>query len=464
MPAVSLVCPHCEKPVEVQVTGVTRSRPCPECGEMLMLQVAEKNKKAKRRALLMGGAVPEVPAETTLQIPSRQPVSAEPKPATASAKIENTDAPPPPAAKITSVPNAPEAPSEPAKAPQGAAEPEEPRPPTGSHARTLNFVPSHEPQVLPGDAFERMRMDPEIKEFRKRLIIGTGVVLGCIVLAFVVRSLTAGSGIEVKPHAESQTKAPVPAMIEEEPQPVAVPDGSLVFKAPGKQDFAKASMAEAPSSPVSSQLSMDLALSLEALRKFLAAPNWKERLAWSRPVNGLEERMAAFYATNADGPVAHDNIVESRESDGAFFEHTVVLEGGGRRTALVEKTPKGPRVDWAAFVGAGEMGWSQFMEEKPIQPVTMRVMVSDGFYYENQFGSPRLLKCVELRCISEPGAPVIHGYIERDSTTSQQIEFWLKQSEGAALPLTLKVKYPLNAPSAKQVWVMEVVRQGWQDS
>jgi hypothetical protein len=110
------------------------------------------------------------------------------------------------------------------------------------------------------------------------------------------------------------------------------------------------------------------------------------------------------------------------------------------------------------------MGWTQFMEERPAQPVTMRLMVSDGFYYENQFGSPRLLKCVELRCISEPGAPVIHGYIERDSTTSQQIEFWLKQSEGAALPLTLKVKYPLNAPSAKQVWVMEVVRQGWQDS
>lgn len=464
MPAVSLVCPHCEKPVEVQVTGVTRSRPCPECGEMLMLQVAEKNKKAKRRALLMGGAVPETPAETTLQIPSRKPVPAEPKPAIASAKIENSDDPPPPAAKITTASNAPESPVEPAKAPQAAAEPEEQRPPTGSHARTLSFEPSHEPQVLPGDAFERMRMDPQIREIRKKFIIGTAVVIGCIALAFVIRALTSGNAAEEKPGAARPPEAVVPAMIEEEPKPVAVPDGSLVFKAPGKQDFAKASMAEASSSPVASQLSMDLALSLEVLRKFLAAPNWKERLAWSRPVNGLEERMAAFYAKNADGPVVHDNIVESKESNGGFFEHTVVLEGGGRRTALVEKTPKGPRVDWAAFVGAGDMGWTQFMEERPAQPVTMRLMVSDGFYYENQFGSPRLLKCVELRCISEPGAPVIHGYIERDSTTSQQIEFWLKQSEGAALPLTLKVKYPLNAPSAKQVWVMEVVRQGWQDS
>jgi hypothetical protein len=208
---------------------------------------------------------------------------------------------------------------------------------------------------------------------------------------------------------------------------------------------------------------MDMALSVEALRKFLAAPNWKERLAWSRPVDGLEERMAAFYTKNADGPVAHENIVESKEASGDFFEHTVVLEGGGRRPVLVEKTAKGPRVDWAAFVGAGDIGWSQLMDEKPSLPVTMRVMVSDGFFYENQFGSPKLLKCLELRCVSEPGAPMIHGYLERDSNAAQQIEFWLKQSNGAALPLTLRLKYPLNAPSPKQVWVTEIVRQGWQD-
>lgn len=460
MPAVSLVCPHCEKPVEVQVTGVTRSRPCPECGEMLMLQVAEKNKKAKRRALLMGGAVPETPAETTLQIPSRNLPPEDPKPSAASAKIENSDVPPPPAAKFSSLPQPPGATLEAVNAP----EPEEPRPPTGSHARTLNFVPSHEPQVLPGDAFDRMRMDPEIKEFRKRLIVGTVVVIGCIALAFVIRGLTSGGSVAVKPDADRPSEAPAPAMIEDEPAPAPVPDGSLVFKATGKQDFAKATTASHSPSPVSSQLSMDLALSLEALRKFLAAPNWKERLAWSRPVNGLEERMAAFYAKNADGPVAHDNIVESKEASGGFFEHTVVLEGGGRRTALVEQTPKGPRVDWAAFVGAGDMGWTEFMTEKPAEPMTMRVMVSDGFYYENQFGSPRLLKCLELRSISEPGAPMIHGYLERDSTASQQIEFWLKQSEGAALPLTLRLKFPLNAPSSKQVWVADIVRQGWQDA
>lgn len=440
MPAVSLVCPHCEKPVEVQVTGVTRSRPCPECGEMLMLQVAEKNKKSKRRALLMGGSVPETPAESTLQIPTRK---------AAASKIEITEAPPP-------------VEEQPAKASAAPAESEEPRPFTGSHAGSLSFVPSHEPQVLPGDAFERMRMDPEIKEFRKRLIVGSGIVLGSIALVFLIRALSSGEDTEVNKTTTQEIET-APSLIQEEvPFPAPVPAGSLVFKATSKQDFAQATTS-ASSGATSSQLTMDMALSVEALRKFLAAPNWKERLAWSRPVDGLEERMAAFYSKNADGPVAHENIVESQEASGDFFEHTVVLEGGGRRPALVEKTANGPRVDWAAFVGAGDMGWSQLMDEKPHLPVTMRVMVSDGFFYENQFGSPKLLKCLELRCVSEPGAPMIHGYMERDSNAARQIEFWLKQSNGAALPLTLRLQYPLNAPLPEQVWVTEIVRQGWQD-
>jgi hypothetical protein len=71
---------------------------------------------------------------------------------------------------------------------------------------------------------------------------------------------------------------------------------------------------------------------------------------------------------------------------------------------------------------------------------------------------------LDLRCISEPGAPVIHGYIERDSNAAIQLEFWLKQSQGVALPLTLTLKYPLNSTSSNQVWVTGIVRQGWQDA
>lgn len=60
MPAISLTCPHCEKQVQVHLTGVTRSRECPSCGQVLMFQMAEKETQARRKALLMA---PETPVE-----------------------------------------------------------------------------------------------------------------------------------------------------------------------------------------------------------------------------------------------------------------------------------------------------------------------------------------------------------------------------------------------------------------
>ena len=58
MPAASLTCPHCEKSVEIQVTAVTRSRPCPECGSTIMLQVAGRQSRIKHKALLVSAMPP----------------------------------------------------------------------------------------------------------------------------------------------------------------------------------------------------------------------------------------------------------------------------------------------------------------------------------------------------------------------------------------------------------------------
>jgi hypothetical protein len=58
MPASSVFCPHCESHVEIQVAAVTRSRECPKCGETLVLQVAERDSAAKRKALLVAPVSP----------------------------------------------------------------------------------------------------------------------------------------------------------------------------------------------------------------------------------------------------------------------------------------------------------------------------------------------------------------------------------------------------------------------
>lgn len=52
MPLTSIVCPHCERSVEVQTTSVTRSRECPACGRKIILQLTSRDGKHRRMALL----------------------------------------------------------------------------------------------------------------------------------------------------------------------------------------------------------------------------------------------------------------------------------------------------------------------------------------------------------------------------------------------------------------------------
>lgn len=52
MPLTSIVCPHCERSVEVQTTSVTRSRECPACGKKIILLLTSPDGKHGRRALL----------------------------------------------------------------------------------------------------------------------------------------------------------------------------------------------------------------------------------------------------------------------------------------------------------------------------------------------------------------------------------------------------------------------------
>lgn len=398
MPATTLVCPHCEKTVEIQVSSVTRSRPCPECGQVVMLQMAEKTTKTKRRALLMQQNEPPAPA-----------------------------------------------------APQPRSE------------------PAYEPQPLPGDAFERMRMDPEIRQFRKRLMIGAGVV-GFIVLVLIVWSLlpsgaapqkASGAGEATTSPAAEKEKPAQPAM------PMLAPDetlppvnsGNLVFRPTGSSNLKTAS--PLPAANVSNENLAKLAAAQDVLTKFLEAPTWKQRVTMVRDKLRVASLMNIYYSKNADGPIAFDSIVETTEISPKFSEHVVVFEGGGRRLATVEHTASGPLVDWESFVGAGEMAWSDFLERKQASPTLFRVLVSPAGHYENSFGDPEVLSCYSLRNISEPGAKVVYGYAHKDSQLAKELDYRLQQSTDATVPMTLLLKFPSDAPVDFQVWIHQFVQYGW---
>lgn len=396
MPATKLVCPHCEKTVEIQVSTVTRSRPCPECGEMVMLQMAEKSTKTKRRALLMSQAEP--------------------------------------------------------------AEPAEPEPPK----------PSHEPQPLPGDAFDRMRMDPEIKAFQKKLILGASIVGGLVLVLVAVswfqsyreekatRELFGSENANAEAAAPAAAPTPSPAsMITPEDLPPPVTSGNLVFRPAGGEVKTASQTPTIPTEKLAR-----FAAGEDMVRQFLAAPNWRQRALTVRDQLRVAPLMSIYYSKNSDEPVSFDSLVEPTELPTGFSEHIVVFEGGGRRIATVEHTPSGARVDWESFVGAGEMAWSDFLAAKTTDPTLFRVLVSPAGHYENSFGDPEAIKCYSLRSITEPGAKVVYGYMDKQNPQVKELDFWLERSN-EAVPMILRLRFPPEAPVDFQVWIQQFVQAGW---
>ncbi len=397
MPATTLVCPHCEKTVEIQVSSVTRSRPCPECGQMVMLQMAEKTTKTKRRALLM-----------TQNEPGSAPLSSTPV--------------------------------------------------------------FQEPQPLPGDAFDRMRLDPEIQLFRRRLMIGAGTV-GIIVILMMVWSLWLSPPQPVEQLESKQAEAdvspslkdgktvlpPGTSMMPPEEPMLQVNSGNLVFRPPGSEGLKTATAL--PTTPGGDLAK--LAAAEETLIKFLQTSDWRQRVLLVRDQPRVGRLMSTYYAKNADGPIAFDSIVEATEVTPKFSQHVVVFEGGGRRTATIEHTSSGPRVDWESFVGAGEMGWSDFLDLKLAAPTLFRVLVSPAGHFENKFGDPDVLQCYSLRNISEPGAKVVYGYVEKGSALAKALDYQLQLSEDATVAMILRLKFPPDAPVDFQVWIHQFVQAGW---
>lgn len=381
---------------------------------MVMLQMAEKSTKTKRRALLMGQAEPAPPAS--------------------------------------------------------ADEPE--RPPTTSSMRRLE--PAHEPQVLAGDAFERMRMDPEIHQFRRRFVFGACVAAVIVIVLLVLNLLRSNDAAnerskfstalaqvgapEAAASKEGTPAHPVAPMIAPEELLPPVSSGNLVFRPPGSQELKTAKVSATAEGGANLAR---LAAAEEVIGKFLRAENWKQRALLVRQPKRVEPLMSIFYSKNADGPMAFDSLVEAKEISPQFSEHVVVFEGGGRRQATVEHTAEGPKVDWESFVGAGEMAWSDFLETKPGTPRLFRVLVSPAGHFENQFGDPSVLQCFSLRCVSEPGAKVVYGYVDKSNPLAREIDYWLQQSSDATVPMTLRLKFPLDATADFQVWIQQLVQAGW---
>ncbi|MCE9518290.1 MAG: hypothetical protein K8R87_01780 [Verrucomicrobia bacterium] len=405
MPLTCIVCPHCEQNVEVPTTSVTRSRECPNCGKSIILQLATRDGKVGRRALLT------VPRETSDYDNDG-----------ASALTGRTDS----------------------------------WPMVAGPRDRLIFDPEVQTRI------KQLQWGLVIFSSMIVLVVGnyyqwwSGPVNAIIRVGQLLRGTPT---LDVGDESTASSQSPSEIALEHwtskiEPQPSKVETQSSVVEP---------SHVPAPQVPAGTQLT-DLETAKQAVANFLTAKTVDERLGMIRDRTINEKRMRSYYALHGDGPVAYERI-EARDVNlhGAFtYTFNVVLAGGARREALVGKAKSGKYlVDWASFVLYSEMDWAELKAKRPHTGVMFRFLVTPANFYSGEFSDSEGLLCLKLVNPVEPQSPVIYGYLKKSETLGGVLKSIAEKSHGQAQPLMLKIAYPENSKSDNQVWITEFIGEGW---
>lgn len=400
MPAVLFVCPHCEKQAEVQVTSVTRSRPCPHCSEYVVLQVSCKDRKSKRKALLIAPPGTPVVADEPLVKPTPGP--------------------------------------------------------------------AYEPQSLQGEVFERMKLDPEVQEARRRFILGVAVVLGLVVIATVFHYLPDGSTTPAPPvvKVEDKDEAPTSAgssAVRLPKNAVGLRYGSASSDAGPQTTLTFQSVSgEVKKDPVEDTPVLPGPVA-EAAMHFLKARNTEELLDSVADRAVLDRVIRDHVATHPWEPVTYSklDLHQYGANNDRQWRLVASLADGSQREVNVVLDHGKHLVDWPSYVAWSTMGWKQFMSERPVSIQVFRVLADETTRFDNAFTDAQSLLCVRLLDPSDKSSPPIFAYVDKHSTVGTELDFHLRENREKPLPLTLRLRFPDDPMTNDQVWIDSVVTAGW---
>lgn len=314
------------------------------------------------------------------------------------------------------------------------------------------------PKVLEGDVRHRMLHDPEVQASMRQFKWGAVVVL--VMIAFVavlghfdtwnaISDFFTAAGKKSKVTNVPDFASPGATSTK---QKVVLPQGPTAGR-------------EEPRVPVTSEANLGAALKIA--QAFLNAKTADERFATIRDQKRLHDSFFKYYETHPAGPIEFDRIAPNPASaDGSMtFTLPVTMPDGSKRQMTVGKARSGGfLVDWASFIAYGDMDLSDFKARRPTQPMLFRMLGQTEKFYGGTFGDARGLLCVKLTDPRDEKGAFLYGYVDRTSTLGRSLDFVLGKSLGQAVQIIVTLRYPDNAAADNQVWIEELITEGWLTS
>jgi hypothetical protein len=203
---------------------------------------------------------------------------------------------------------------------------------------------------------------------------------------------------------------------------------------------------------------------LEALEKFLAAPNWKERLSYVQKPEVVGASMEQHAAASGDGPIRVGAIdfLERYPSKAGVPPYCMFEVSGGELEhpvlTLVEQSSKeGSRVDWQAFIEFKDDLLLKFLEKKGSPPQKFRGLLRRKHYFDKDVPDISSKDAFELE---QPNAHFEgHVFVPRGSALGKQLANQLPW--GQDMPVIAELVWKSDS-KAWWVQIENIISYGWR--
>lgn len=196
----------------------------------------------------------------------------------------------------------------------------------------------------------------------------------------------------------------------------------------------------------------------EFLTGLFAAKTVDEMLPYVRPTDNIREKLVKFYKgeTLNQSPFKSLGQAMNTPEFPGFLTVSCQTQDYSNHVGVLKYTKDEIKLDWESFVAYSEMTWAELAEKKPTEKVRVRVTAKRAYYYNNEFTDESKWQAVSL--ISPNEQNPIYGYLEKNSATEQRL-FNFELSDNRKV--ILDVYFPQDAMKGDQVFIDNVVEQGW---
>jgi hypothetical protein len=203
---------------------------------------------------------------------------------------------------------------------------------------------------------------------------------------------------------------------------------------------------------------------LDVLEKFLAAPTWKDRLAYVQKPTIVRAAMEKHAASLGDGPIRAGAIdfLERYPSKAGVPPYCMFEVSGGELEhpvlTLVEQSPKeGTRVDWEAFVDFKDDLLLRFLEKKGAPPQRFRGLLRRKHYFDKDV--PDIASKDSFQLVQPNAHFEGHVFVPRSSAVGKQLANQLPW--GQDMPVIAELVWKSDA-KAWWVQIENIVSYGWR--